>query len=181
VAVGPAGDVFVNVHVGGIWRGRAGEDKWEPVVEVDADVHQVVASPDDRQLGLVVAAAAIGCGVSTDGGTTWEWSHDGLHGQYARAAAIAGDVILVTASTGPFSDSGALYRRAVDSSAPFERCTNGLPESFPFNLDTFWLAASGAEAALGTEDGRLYRSSDAGASWEPVADDLPAIHAVALA
>lgn len=179
LAVTPAGDQFVNVHVGGIWRCRAGEDGWDPVVEVDADVHQVTAAPDGDGR-IVAAAAAIGCGVSTDGGTTWRWSDAGLHAPYARAVAVAGDVVLVSASTGPNTRSGALYRRALDSDAPFERCTTGLPASFPYNLDTFSVAAGGDEVALGTSDGRLFRSGDGGASWDLVAGDLPAIRAVEL-
>jgi hypothetical protein len=178
LAITPDGDALVNVHVGGIWLNPGGSDAWDPVVEVDADVHQVVAGPDGR---TVVTAAAIGCGVSVDGGRTWRWSDDGLHGSYCRAAAVAGDVVLVTASTGPFSSSGALYRRPVGSDEPFERCTKGLPETFPFNLDTFWVDADGDHAVLGTGDGRLFRSSDAGASWEQVADDLGEIRAVELA
>jgi hypothetical protein len=187
LAITSDGELMVNVHVGGIWAGPASAggvgdgangDRWEPVVEVDADVHQVAAAADAP---VVVAAAAIGCGVSLDGGHTWRWSHDGLHAPYARAVAIAGDVILVSASTGPGTRSGALYRRGLASDGPFERCGGGLPASFPFNLDTFTVAASADVAVLGTSDGRLFRSADQGASWEPVADDLPAIHAVALA
>jgi hypothetical protein len=177
LAVTSAGDALVNVHVGGIWLNPAGSDTWEPVVEVDADVHQVVAGPDGR---TVVAAAAIGCAVSVDGGRSWRWSDHGLHGSYCRAVAVAGDVVLVTASTGPFSNSGALYRRPLTSDGPFERCTNGLPESFPFNLDTFWVDAAEDHAVLGTSDGRLFTSGDAGASWERVAGDFGEIRAVEL-
>jgi hypothetical protein len=93
---------------------------------------------------------------------------------------VAGDVVLVSASTGPFSTSGALYRRALDADGPFQRCIGGLPESFPFNLDTFWVDARGADAVLGTGDGRVYVSSDAGASWDLRADDLDEIRAVEL-
>jgi hypothetical protein len=183
LAITTDGELMVNVHVGGIWAGPSGDAGagdgagWEPVVEVDADVHQVAAAPD---VPVVVAAAAIGCGVSTDGGHRWRWSDDGLHAPYARAVAIAGDVVLVSASTGPGTRSGALYRRGLGSSGPFERCDRGLPASFPFNLDTFTVAASDDVAVLGTSDGRLFRSGDQGTSWELVADDLPPIHAVAL-
>jgi hypothetical protein len=179
LAVTASGDVLVNVHVGGIWRRPAGDEKWEPVVEVDADVHQVAVAPDSGSQ-VVAAAAAIGCGISTDGGVTWRWSDDGLHAPYSRAVAIAGDTVLVTASTGPSTRHGALYRRPLRSDEPFERCTTGLPESFPYNLDTFSLVAVSDDAVLGTPDGRLFVSADAGRSWELVADDLPEIRAVEL-
>jgi hypothetical protein len=178
VAVTPDGRAMVNVHVGGIWA--ASEGGWAPLVEVDADVHQVCAAGPGSAGSTVVAAAAIGCGVSLDGGHTWRWSDDGLHASYSRAAAIAGDVVLVTASTGPSTRSGALYRRGLASDAPFERCDRGLPASFPFNLDTFTLAASDSTAVLGTADGRLFLSTDQAASWHLVADDLPPVRAVEL-
>ena len=40
-----------------------------------------------------------------------------------------------------------VYRRAIDGTGQFERCTDGLPEWFDDNVDTFCLAASGGSAA----------------------------------
>jgi hypothetical protein len=169
---GPDGALFVNVHVGGVWR-QLPDGRWAEVVRVDADTHQVTAG--DK---AVVAAAAIGFGRSLDGGTTWEWTAAGLHGSYCRAAAIAGDTALVTASTGPGSRRGAVYRRLLRGDGAFEKCAGGLPEWFPFNLDTGQLAAKGEEVVLGTDDGRVYRSSDAGSTWDLVAEELPPVRAV---
>jgi hypothetical protein len=176
LAAGPDGTLLVNVHVGGVWRGTA-NGGWSEVVDVDADTHQVVA---DADRGIVVAAAAVGFGRSADGGATWEWTADGLHATYCRAVAIAGDTTLVTASTGPGSRQGAVYRRPLPDDGPFEKCGPGLPQWFPFNLDTGQLAASGDEVVLGTADGRVYRSADAGATWALVADELPAVRTVTI-
>ena len=176
LAVGPDGTLFVNVHVGGVWR-RSTDDRWTEVISVDADTHQVVADADRR---TVVAAAAVGFGRSVDGGVTWDWATDGLHATYCRAAAIAGATTLVTASTGPGSRQGAIYRRPLGDDGSFEKCRTGLPEWFPFNLDTGQLAASGDEVVLGTADGRVYRSSDAGATWDLVADDLPQVRTITI-
>jgi hypothetical protein len=172
LSAGPDGALFVNVHVGGVWRQLA-DDRWAEVVSVDADTHQVTAGGD-----AVVAAAAVGFGRSLDGGTTWDWSADGLHGTYCRAAAIAGDTALVTASTGPGSRRGAIYRRPLRGDGPFVKCGEGLPEWFPFNLDTGQLATVGHEVVLGTDDGRVFRSPDAGVTWELVATELPAVRAI---
>jgi hypothetical protein len=172
LTAGPDGALLVNVHVGGVWR-RLPDDRWTEVVSVDADTHQVTAGAD-----AVVAAAAVGFGRSLDGGTTWEWTADGLHGTYCRAAAIAGDTALVTASTGPGSRQGAVYRRLLRGEGPFEKCARGLPEWFPFNLDTGQLAADGDDVVLGTDDGRVYRSADAGETWDLVADGLAPVRAV---
>src|SRR6266508_3780082 len=55
------------------------------------------------------------------------------------------------------------------------------PEWFEFNVNTFQLAASGADVALGTDDGRVYVSADAGGSWSLAAEGLPPIHCLAFA
>jgi hypothetical protein len=176
LTAGPDGSLFVNVHVGGVWRQHP-DDRWAEVVSVDADTHQVTA--DDDQ-GAVVAAAAVGFGRSLDGGATWDWTADGLHATYCRAVAIAGDTVLLTASTGPSTRRGAIYRRPLRADGPFEKCDRGLPEWFPFNLDTRQLAAAGDEVVLGTDAGRVYRSTDAGASWALVADRLAPVRAVTV-
>jgi hypothetical protein len=177
LAAAPDGTVFVNVHVGGVWRADPGLTGWEEVVEVDADAHQVAVDP---ATGAVVVAAAVGFGVSRDGGRTFSFDDDGLHGSYCRAVAVGAGRVFVTASTGPGSRRGALYRRDLSGHGPFHRCAKGLPEWFPFNLDTHQLAAAGSEVALGTDDGRVWRSTDAGATWELVAEGLGPVHCVAV-
>jgi hypothetical protein len=176
LTAGPDGSLFVNVHVGGVWR-QLPDDRWAEVVSVDADTHQVTADADQ---GAVVAAAAIGFGRSLDGGATWDWTADGLHASYSRAVAIAGETVLITASTGPGTRRGAIYRRPLRGDGAFEKCGGGLPEWFPFNLDTGQLAAVGDEVVLGTDDGRVFRSPDAGASWDLVADQLPPVRTVTV-
>src|SRR5688572_4540753 len=58
------GVIYANVHVGGIPRSTDGGATWEPTIDVDADVHQVVAHPE--RPGVVVAAAAVGFAISLD-------------------------------------------------------------------------------------------------------------------
>jgi hypothetical protein len=162
-----------------VWRSDPNQDdtvRWTEVVSVDADTHQVVT---DAERGIAVAAAAIGFGRG-DGGRSWDWTADGLHATYCRAAAIAGEMSLVTASTGPGSRRGAVYRRPLGADGPFEKCTAGLPEWFPFNLDTAQLAAAGDEVVLGTADGRVFGSSDRGATWDQLADGLAPVRTVAI-
>ncbi len=166
---------LVNVHVGGVWRSHDGE--WTEVVPVDNDTHQVLAAPSGSR---VLVAAAVGFGSSTDGGQTFTWTTDGLHGTYSRAVAFAGDFVLLTASTGPRTDRGAVYRRPVDGDGPFERCHEGLPDWFAFNIDTFQLVAHDNVAAIGTGNGDVYLSDDEGSTWELVTKDLPPIRCLAL-
>ncbi|MGH9136033.1 MAG: hypothetical protein ACRD0G_03175 [Acidimicrobiales bacterium] len=167
--------VLVNVHVGGVWRAEP-DGRWTEVVEVDDDTHQV-----DRVGDAVVVAAAVGVGESHDGGDRWTWSTAGLHASYCRAVAVSGDWLLATASTGPGTRDGRLYRRRLgDPAAPFEP-TAGLRERFPFNLDTRQLAGTADErAALGTNDGELWWSDDAGAQWHVLTDALPPIRHVVI-
>jgi hypothetical protein len=167
---------LVNVHVGGVWRGE--DDEWTEVVPVDNDTHQVLAAASGSR---VLIAAAVGFGSSDDDGRTFTWTTDGLHATYSRAVAFAGEFVLLTASTGPRTNRGAVYRRPVDGDGPFERCHDGLPDWFAFNLDTFQLAARDSFAAIGTSDGEVYVSEDEGSSWALAAKDLPPIRCVALA
>jgi photosystem II stability/assembly factor-like uncharacterized protein len=173
------GVILANVHVGGIPRSTDGGETWEPTIDVDDDVHQVRAHPERPE--LVLAAAAVGVCRSDDAGATWQVRTDGLHATYCRAVALAGDLMLVSASTGPFTDQGALYRRALDTDGPFERCTDGLPEWQPDNVDTGCLDTDGERAAFGGADGVVYGSEDAGRTWRVLADGLPPVTAVAIA
>lgn len=178
MSVDEGGTVYVNVHVGGIPRSRDGS-AWEPTIDIEADVHQVLAHPSRG--GVVLAACAPGLATSTDGGDSWDISADGLHGPYSRAVAVAGDTVLVSASTGPFTKRAALYRRALDGGEPFERCSGGLPEWFPSNIDSHTLAARGPLVAFGTDQGEVWVSEDEGRSWERAASDLPQVTCVLIA
>src|SRR5439155_24761820 len=116
----------VNVHVGGIPRSRDGGATWEPTIDVDADVHQVLTHPQDAN--LILAAAAVGLCVSRDGGDTYRFVTDGLHSSYARAGAIAGDTVLLSACDGPHGGNAAVYRAPLALDRAFEKCERGLPE-----------------------------------------------------
>jgi hypothetical protein len=174
---GAEGTLYANVHVGGILRSTDGE-RWEPTIDVDADVHQVLSHPEDPH--VLLAACAPGLAISRDRGDTWTIQREGLHGPYCRAVAVAGDDVLVSASTGPFTDRAAVYRRPLDAEGPFERCSEGLPDWIPSNIDTHCLVADGSTAAFGTGDGDVYRSGDGGRTWERVADGLPSVRCLLL-
>lgn len=164
IAVTGAGTWLVNVHVGGVWRSVDRGETWTNVVAPEDDVHEVVAG----DAGTVVAAASRGFGWSTDDGETWQWSSDGLHARYCRAVAADGDRVFVTASTGPSTRDGRLYRARLGTA--FEQCRQGLPESFPFNLDTGSLTARAGEVAFGTRAGEVFRSTDEGTSFNAVTE-----------
>lgn len=168
------GTVYANVHVGGILRSDDGGGSWVPTIDIDADVHEVLALGDSG----VLAATAYGLARSPDRGRTWTFSTAGLHGSYSRAVAVAGDWLLMSSSTGPFPDRAAVYRRRLDAGddAAFERCSDW----FEGNVDTGSLAGDGSTAALAAPSGDLYVSEDGGATWEQVAEGLGRVNRLRL-
>jgi len=150
---------WVNVHVGGLWWSDNAGDSWHGAVEPEADVHEVRADKGGR----VAVAAAAGFGWSEDDGESWSWTTDGLHAPYLRAVALDGDTAFVSASDGPFTRTGAVYRARIGST--FVRCESGLPEWFDDNVDSGHLDAAGGCVALGFGD-NVYVSEDKGRTWQ---------------
>ncbi len=173
----PSGAILVNVHVGGILRSDDGGGSWRPTIDLDHDVHQVLAIDSAR----AVAACAHGFADSHDGGLSWVVHDEGLHASYSRAVAFAGDTVLLSVSIGPGGRQAAVYRRLLQADGPFERCRSGLPDWFDGNVDTSWLAGGAdGSAALATQAGDVYVSMDEGRSWEQAASALPSVRCVAL-
>jgi hypothetical protein len=177
LSAGPDGALFANVHVGGILRATDPAGPWRPTIDIDADVHQVLADPGIAD--HVVAATALGLAESPDAGVNWRFVTDGLHAAYARAVALDGEELFMSASVGPRGGRAGLYRRAPGAGA-FARCTGGLPEWFGQNIDSHCLAAGGGRVVFGVED-RLYLSENGGASWRETGTAYPEITCVAIA
>jgi hypothetical protein len=164
--------LFINVHVGGILR--YDNTGLAPTIDQDADVHQVIAH--HSRPGLVLAACARGLSQS-ENGHDFHFRDEGLHAPYCRAVAIVGDTVLVSASTGPRTDRGRLYRGDL-AGGPFRPSTTGLPEWFGENLDSHCLAVHEGSAYAGL-GGSIWRSDDEGGSWAVVTEGLPKITCLA--
>jgi hypothetical protein len=149
--------LWVNVHVGGLWHSGDRGESWHGVIEPGADIHEVRAAN-----GSVAVAAAVGFGWSSDGGTSWSWNTEGLHDTYLRAVCIDGETAYVSASDGPFTRRGAVYRARLGSA--FVRCAQGLPEWFAGNVDSGHLDAADGRAVIGFGE-ELHVSKDGGESW----------------
>src|SRR5262245_6751784 len=52
ISAAPGGPIYVNVHVGGVARSADGGTTWHPTLDIDHDVHEVLA-PEGRP-GLVL-------------------------------------------------------------------------------------------------------------------------------
>ena len=174
LSAGVDGAIYANVHVGGILRSDDGGETWGPTaIPIEEDVHQVLAHPE--RAGLVLAATAYGLARSEDGGASWKTIDEGLERRYSRAVAVAGETVLLSASSGPGGGQAALYRLAGDR---FHRCD--LTNPFGGNLDTHRLVADEGTAAAALPNGDVYVSDDAGTTWERVAEGLPAVHSLLL-
>ncbi|HEX9854276.1 MAG TPA: hypothetical protein VGC47_03085 [Acidimicrobiia bacterium] len=170
MASGPEGNLYVNVHVGGVVRSTDEGATWVDTMDIHADVHQVIADP--TRAGYAYAATARGLAVTTTGGNEWSFVTDGLDAAYCRAVAIGADSIILSAAHGPGGNRSAVYRRPLDGGR-FERCTAGLPEWFSSNVDTFCLAAGRGFIAAADPSGTVYTSQDDGVTWAEAADGLP--------
>src|SRR5262245_45278699 len=53
IAVARDGAIYVNVHVGGVVRSRDAGQTWAPTLDIEADVHQVIAHPTRDATALV--------------------------------------------------------------------------------------------------------------------------------
>jgi hypothetical protein len=152
-------DLWVNVHVGGLWCSEDRGRNWREVIQPGADIHEVRTEGES-----VAVAAAVGFGWSDDAGTSWSWRTDGLHASYLRAACIDGAIAYVSASDGPFTKRAAVYRARLGSA--FVRCEEGLPQWFPSNVDTGHLDAAGGRAVIGYNE-EVHVSEDGGLTWRP--------------
>jgi len=167
------GDLYVNVHVGGVLRSDDRGETWTPTIDINADVHHVTTAD-----GLVLAACAYGLAVSGNRGGVWTMRADGLDALYARAVAVCGTAVLVSTSDGPRGGRAAVYRGDL-ADGPLERCRAG-PGWFDGNIDTYCLDAlpDGSFSAFATADGHLYASTDMGTNWNEVASGLSTVRRV---
>ena len=163
--------LLANVHVGGIPRSVDGGATWQPTLDVESDVHEVVAHP--ARANVAIAASAVGLQLSNDGGASWTSERDGLHAPYCPAVAFLGDNILVFSSTDHFAAQAAIYTRALDKGGPLQPIGGGLPRWIEGIADTGCIATRGDAAAVIDRGGNLYLSSDAGKTWSRKAERIP--------
>jgi hypothetical protein len=151
LAVGDSGELYANVHVGGILRSQDRGHSWQPTIDLHSDVHQVITVPE--RSGLLLAATAERLATSINGGDLWSFDQANLHATYSRAVAVCGETILMSTSVGLSGAKAAIYRRAINQPGTFEKCEQVLPQWFSDNINTGSLAGVKNKAAFGTSDG----------------------------
>jgi hypothetical protein len=87
------------------------------------------------------------------------------------------DSLLISASTGPSTRKGRLYKTMLWE-GPLEPVTTGLPEWFEGNLNSHCLAHHDGSVFAGF-DTTVWRSDDGGNSWIEAATGLPRITCLA--
>jgi photosystem II stability/assembly factor-like uncharacterized protein len=135
------------------------------------DNHTLATHPDapDR----VYSAAGDGYAESADGGETWTELVDGLDHRYCWSVAVDPgdpDTRVLSAASGAYrahragSAESYCYRRTGDG--PWERVSGGLPTGEGVLRAVLDSGDAGEFYAVNSEG--LYRSADAGATWEAV-------------
>ncbi len=167
-------DLFVNIHVGGVVR-STDAGKWQQMVDIDVDVHQVlIPNPELNQ--VLIATGMAGFGESNDNGQTWTFSHHGMHASYCRALAVSEGNVIISCSDSHKGEHSNIYMRPLDAprDTPFQPC-NVEPQWFDAPINTHCLQAYGNDVAFGTRFGEVYVSRDRGVEWYQVISGLPAI------
>ena len=142
------------------------------------DTHQLQTQL--RSAGRLYSAAGDGYFESRDGGNTWKQLEEGLRHKYLWSVAVdSGDAdnVIVSAAASPLRSHGDsnpesyVYRRAGEQ--PWEKIDRGLPG--PAGQHSAVLAAHPIEPGtfFAAWERNIFRSADAGASWERLDVSLP--------
>lgn len=191
------GGLFRSDNGGVTWMenealgGHSTRDKWAPGAG-GLITHSIVLDPaNPRRMWIAISAA--GVFRSEDGGTTWQPANNGLKNiiaQFDPNVPIYSDVgqcvhHLVHAG----GENDRLYAqthwgtyRSDDGADTWTEITEGLPSDFgmvmaahPHNPDiAYVMPLQGGEFRVPPEGKlRVFRTTDAGASWEPLTKGLP--------
>lgn len=189
--IDPAG-LFVSDDRGASWRDvpalneHATRAAWEPSRGLFA-LHSICVDRQDPT-HLVVAISAGGAYVSEDAGASWVPANAGVRAEnlperFPLAGHNVHRVVMHPA------DGRRLYRqcysgtyRSDDGGRAWTEITGDLPSDFgyalacdPFDPDVVYVIPESSSHLRTTVDGRLrvYRSADAGSSWQSVSSGLP--------
>ncbi|WP_248965127.1 WD40/YVTN/BNR-like repeat-containing protein [Sphaerisporangium perillae] len=151
-------------------------------------IHTILPHPDDPS-SLVVAMSTGGVYHSADGGASWKPGNSGIQATFMpdRFPEFGQCVHKVSRDAG---DPDRLYAqnhhgvyRSDDGGVRWESIAEGLPSDFGFTIvahprrpDVVYNFPLAADAMRFPPDARcrVYRSQDAGKSWEALSDGLPA-------
>ena len=184
--------VFESRDAGDTWTLNEGlwnhpqRPRWEPGGG-GLCLHTILLDPEDLQR-VRVAISTGGMYVTEDGGESWRPSNQGVRAvflpdKYPEFGQCVHKV--VQAPTNPqrmfLQNHWGLYR-SDDRGESWTDIANGVPSDFGFGLaihprdaDCAWIVPLESDEFRCTPEGRLrvYRTRDAGASWQPMSNGLP--------
>lgn len=169
--------LYVAIEAGALVQTYDAGETWEdrvPTARIDS--HSLATHPDAP--GRVWSAAGDGYAESENGGETWEYPQKGLDRRYCWSVALAPDdpnTVLLSSATGPRTAhnidaaNSAVYRKR--DGEPWERL-DGLPAGDGVTRTVFESGVSGGELYAVNNRG-VFRTEDAGTTWEAVVDEWP--------
>jgi hypothetical protein len=176
----------------GLWE-HPSRPKWQPGAG-GLCLHSIATWPGDPDR-LAIGISAAGVWLTDDGGASWHSGNEGIVARYLPDDLVAEDEValcvhrLRRAPTQPermfMQFHGGVYR-SDDAGETWSDIASGLPSDFGFPLaidpadaDSAYVIPLVADIDRVTPDGRMrvYETRDAGATWTPRGDGLPAEHA----
>jgi photosystem II stability/assembly factor-like uncharacterized protein len=173
--------LYVAIEAGALVRSPDRGETWtDRVPSSRRDNHSLATHPDAP--GRVYAAAGDGYAETTDGGETWTYPQTGLDHRYCWSLAVdpgAPDTRLVSAARGAYAAhrvataESYVYRTGGVGDVEWERVEDGLPTGEGVTRPL--LAAGGPGEFYAASNRGLFRSGDAGDSFERVPADLAGV------
>ncbi len=174
--------LYAGIEVGGMVSSRDGGVTWRQLPGLDADIHCVSLSGARPQTVYVATASAPYR--SDDEGDRWELINTGLDRRYTLHLAVApdnADLALVTVSANASRQNPQFYR-STDGGRHWQ-LVNGLGQgenSADMIVAFDWDQRQPDQVYAGSDDGKLFRSKDQGATWQQLPVTLPSIAVGAL-
>jgi len=173
------GRLFVAIEAGALVSSPDGGRSWQDRVSGGPyDTHTLASHPSAP--GRLWSAAGDGYYESRDAGQTWTRPREGLGHPYCVGVAVAPgnpEIVIASAAHSPrqaYYDregSSALYRKVGDSA--WEPVREGLPPPRGMLINIPAAHASEPETFYTANNHGIFRSDDAGKSWEKLPLDWP--------
>ncbi len=175
--------LYAGIEVGGMVCSGDGGQSWRQLPGLDDDIHCVALS-EDRPDSVYVATARAPYR-SVDGGANWELINSGLDRRYTLHIAPAPDdasLVLVTVSENA-RRLNPLFYRSTDGGDSWQLVPDVGQGTEPAEMVVAfeWDPSEPDRVYAGVDGGRLYQSSDRGATWAELPVKLSSVAVGTLA